>query len=79
MSYEEELLLDTVYKGATYWYTSTQIAEEIKKHYKDFRIDSASVRNLGFALNKNGYENKKTNKGRKYNVEIRPMMEGGLG
>jgi len=76
MSYEEELLLDTVYKGTTYWYTSTKIAEEIKKHYLDFRVDAASVKNIGYALNKNGYNSKRGSKGWKYNVDIRPMMAG---
>ena len=75
-SYEEELLLDTVYNGKTYWYTSTQIAEKIKEYYLDFRVDKASVRSIGIALNKNGYDSKPTNKGRKYNVDIRPIKTG---
>ena len=64
--HEEELLLEHVTAPApkqtlTQWLTATQIAERIKARRDDFKVDRASVREIGRALVKNKYSSKKVN------------------
>lgn len=70
--HEEELLLELYPKpvkgSEKVWMTATAIAEQIHINRKDFRVDKASVRDLGYALVKNGYVFKKPNNIKQYAV-----------
>jgi hypothetical protein len=70
--HEEELLLEVlpkpVFGQEKEWMTATAIAERIHIYRNDFRVDKASVRDLGYALVKNGYAFKKPNNVKKYAV-----------
>lgn len=62
--HEEELLLELVpapvkIQTLTEWLIATQIAQRIKGKRDDFKVDKASVREIGTALVKSKYPSKK--------------------
>jgi len=69
-TYEEELLLQFATPNPTNieWKSATEIAEYIRTVRDKFIVNDKSVRNLGIALTKHGYESKKTNGTKKYQI-----------
>ncbi len=70
VGYEEELLLKHTRKTSTagQWLTATEIAQAIKLNDEDFRVDNGSVKKIGYALTKHGYESKRPGGIKKYRV-----------
>jgi hypothetical protein len=67
-TYEHELVNEMCKPGNGNWYTSTQLAEQIHFQKPDFKIDKASVRNIGYALTHEGFKKKASKGCTKYSV-----------
>ena len=72
--YEHELL-NELYEPSDekeqkgFWVTATALAESIQRVRTSFRVDNRSVRNLGYALNQDGYPKKSPKGVTQYHVK----------
>jgi hypothetical protein len=74
-TYEHELVNEMCKPGNDNWYTSTQLAEQIQMRRPSFKVDKASVRNIGYALTHEGFKKKASKGYTKYSIAWKDVKD----